>query len=74
MDKQTVRLQIQTQMELFKNSGTSCDVKAFLAAAAKLHQYDKRISEMFDNDEISLTELKEINRSVENILKNLRIQ
>lgn len=74
MEKETIRMQIQNQMERFKNSGSSCNVKSYLAAAAKLYEYDRRICEMYDADEVSLSELEQIYCSVENILKNLRIQ
>lgn len=61
-------------MEKFKRNGSSCSIRQYLSAAVVLNGYEKRISEIFNSDEeIEISELKEINRNVKKILENLGI-
>lgn len=73
MEKQLLQ-EIYNNMEVFKNHGASCSIKQYLAAAAKLHEYDTRISEIFNNEEdTDLDELKQMCCNSKQILENLGI-
>lgn len=71
-NEQQLQQKIYDKMEVFKKNSSSCGRRQYLASAAILCEYDKRLSEIFNSDEdIDVDELEEISRNVDNILHNL---
>lgn len=75
MKVQQLQESIYSKMELFKNASSLCGRRQYLSAASILHEYDKRLSEIFNSDEdVDISELEEMNRNVDHILKNLGVE
>lgn len=76
LQREYLRREIFRKFEAFKNNGSSCSVRQYLASAVILSEYEKRLSEICEADEyyINLSELREMSRNTSQILKNLGIE
>lgn len=74
MNAQKLIEQIYEKMEMFKRD-SSCGRRQYLFAAAKLCEFEKRLSEMTnEGNEFDIEELQSIDESITKILKNLGIK
>lgn len=66
---------ISHKVEVFKNHGSSCSTRQYLSSAELVSKYHKRLTGALESEEgMDISELEEMSRDVDQILKNLGIK